>query len=216
VLLTKTERNALFVVVQDEGFSPRDFDVKHGGLAWMLKHRAWGDWISIFKSPGGPASLRMVGDEEPSESRIGGFQEAPQILRRWLKEIKTNHETPDLWEDLGEGTQIVALMEDQANTPFSKEEQDRIAEVLAEVIRQARETYGLPEDQLRLLEAKLDYLVEAAPHSRRIDWLNTAIGAVAGAFAGGVLTPDVVQKVFCALGAGLGPLFGHPLPGLGP
>ena len=108
------------------------------------------------------------------------------------------------------------LMESQENTPFSPEEQSRIAEVVAQVLKQAGETYRLPDDELHLLETKLDYLVDAAKHSRRIDWLNTAVGAVAGAFAGGVLTPDVVNKVLTALSAGLGPLFGHPLPMLGP
>jgi hypothetical protein len=67
-----------------------------------------------------------------------------------------------------------------------------------------------------LLESKLDYLLEAARHSRRIDWLNLALGAFAGAVLDGILTPDVVQKVLAALGAGLGPLFGHPVHVLAP
>jgi hypothetical protein len=107
------------------------------------------------------------------------------------------------------------MMEGEDNTPFSEEEQEQIAEAVAEVKEQARKTYALPAEQMRLLEAKLDYLVEAAPHTRRIDWLNMALGAVAGAFPGGVLTPDIVHKVLTALGAGLGLLFGHP-PMLGP
>lgn len=41
---------------------------------------------------------------------------------------------------------------------------------------------------------------------RRIDLLNTTVGAIAGAFAGGVLTPEVMQKALGTLGVGLGPL----------
>jgi hypothetical protein len=133
-----------------------------------------------------------------------------------LQDIKIDQETPDLWAGLGSKTPITELAEGQENTLFSEQEHERIAAVVTEVLAQARETYELPGGELRLLEAKLDYLVDAAWHTRRIDWLNTAVGAVAGAFAGGVLTPEVVHKVLGALGVGLGSLFGHPLPVLGP
>jgi hypothetical protein len=124
------------------------------------------------------------------------------------------HLFPNRYPD--EEPAMATLLEGQDNTPFSQDEQVRIAEVVSQVLKQAKETYGLPQEQMHLLEAKLNYLVEAAPHSRRIDWLNITLSAVGGAFAGGVLTPDVVHKVLTALGAGLGPLFGHPTPLLGP
>jgi hypothetical protein len=186
-------------------------------MDWRLTHRAWGDWFSIVESAAeGPGFACVVGDAKPHAGSLSSVHEASEMLGPWLQEIRANHETPDLWAELDKQSSMTELMEGQENTPFSEQERQRIAEAVAEVLRQARETYELPDEQLRLVEAKLDYLVDAARHSRRIDWLNTAVGAIAGAFAGGVLTPEVVQKVLGALGAGLGPLFWHPMPVLGP
>lgn len=216
MLLDKPNRNALFAIITTEGFDPRDFDLEHNETQFILKHRSWGDLFMISESPGGLRVAYTVGDAKPSSAGLGRPETAPPVLGRWLQDIKVNNETPDLWEELGKELQMSDLMEGQENTLFSEDELERVTQVVATVMTEARESYGLPEDQLRLLEAKLDYLVEAAPHSRRIDWLNTAVGAVAGAAAGGILTPDVVHKVLTALNAGLGPLFGHPAPLLPP
>jgi hypothetical protein len=217
LLLDKPERNALFLVIQEQGYDPRDFDVEHDAMDWRLTHRAWGDWFSIVESAAeGPAYACAVGDAKSHAGPLSSLREASELLRPWLQEIKTNHETPDLWAELDKQSSMTELMEGRENTLFTEAEQQQIEAAVAEALRQTREAYDLPEEQSRLLEAKLDYIVEAARHTRRIDWLNVAVGAIAGAFAGGVLTPEVVQKVLGALGAGLGPLFGHPVPMLGP
>ncbi len=220
-LFNKPQRNALFLAIQDEGFDPGDFYVEHTNDLWKLSHRDWRDWFAVERVSDPHESINelqvtdQIGDAEPQTTRSDGFNAIPSVLNIWLTASKANHETPDLWAELSKAP-ITELAEGQENTPFSESEQQRIAETAADVLAQARESYKLPERELRLLEAKLDYLVEAARHTRRIDWLNVAVGAVGGAFAGGVLTPDVVHKVLGALGAGLGPLFGHPVPMLGP
>lgn len=111
---------------------------------------------------------------------------------------------------------IADLLEDEDNTPFSETEQDRIAEVLDEVKRQATEAYDLPEQELDALNAKLAYLIEAAKYSRRKEWLIVAVTVISQPIVNGVLTPTIVHKVLDMIAAGLGPLFGHPMPLLGP
>jgi len=216
VLLDKPNRNALFQVITHEGFDPRDFELDHDETRFILQHRSWGDVFMIHESPRGLLVSSKVGDAKGVASGLGPVEHAPPVLGRWLEDIKMNQETPDLWDELGKELSMSDLMEGQENTPFAPEELERITDIVDAAKRQAKETYGLPDDQLRLLGAKLDYLIEVAPHSRRIDWLNTAVGAVAGAFAGGLLTPDVVHKVLTTLNSGLGPLFGHPMPMIGP
>jgi hypothetical protein len=217
VFLEKWQRNAIFKAITETELNPRDFELENETDEARIRVR-------------GSKSIFVVGRDRSASYRVSkAVGEGPLVgyeanswdgvlhppLSVWLSEVKRDLETPDLWAEIGKQP-LSAMMEGEANKPFSEEEQEQIAEVMAEVKQQARETYALPAKQMRLLEAKLDYLIEAAPHSRRIDWLNTAIGAVAGAGAGGILTPDVVHKVLAALNAGLGPLFGHPMPLLGP
>ena len=108
------------------------------------------------------------------------------------------------------------LYEDENNASFTASEQQRVAEVLDEIKRQAREPYGVTEEHLPILDAKLDVLIGASSHSRRKDWLLVAASVVGGPFAGGDLTPEVVHRVFMAIEAGLGAMFGHPMPLLRP
>jgi hypothetical protein len=116
-----------------------------------------------------------------------------------------------------DATQPLAdLYEDENNAPFAPAEQQRIAEVLDEIKRQAAEEYGVTEADLRVLDAKLDVLIGASRHSRRKEWLLVAGSVIDGPFAGGALTPEVVHKVFMSIEAGLGAMFGHPMPLLGP
>ena len=109
---------------------------------------------------------------------------------------------------------IEDLFEEQDNSPFSPEEQQQIADAIKQLKEQVRASGELSAEQLHLLEAKLDYLAEAAQRSRRRDWLNIAYGAVASSFAGGILTPDVVHKVLINLAISVGHLFGAPIPQL--
>jgi hypothetical protein len=108
------------------------------------------------------------------------------------------------------------LYDDENNAPFTPAEQQRVAEVLGEIKRQAGEQYGVTEEQLTVLNAKLDVLIGASSHSRRKEWLLVASSVIGGPFAGGALTPEVVQKVFMAIEAGLGAMFGHAMPLLRP
>jgi hypothetical protein len=228
VLIDKSERNEFFLAIQKAGFDPRNFIVEHDEHHWLLTHRSRGHRCELIKEGStstGDLRLRAerkVGDVEFQEI-VGGSGIGSLALHLWLREIREFQNEPkpwqhdlDLWAKIDNESPIADLMEDQENTPFTAQEQQRIAETVAGVIQQAREAYELSEEQLRLLEAKLDYVVDVARRSWRIDWLNIAVGTVGGAFAGGVLTPEVVQKVLGALGAGLGSLFGHPTSMLGP
>jgi hypothetical protein len=111
--------------------------------------------------------------------------------------------------------EMAPLLEDEDNTPFTPAEQERIADVLAAVMRQAADE-DVPATELRVLQAKLDYLIEAAKHSRRKEWLIVAVTVISQPFVDGVLTSRLVHTVLTAVAAGLGPIFGHPTPLIGP
>ncbi len=214
--LLKKTRNELVEAIKQSGLSLTDFATTEEPDALTIRHEQSASKFVVM--------LRDLLDYEVHWSAGGGNTHRAKadedgiaiIAREWIEAVQVEVEAPDLWTELAQGQEISALMESQENTPFSLAEQKQIAGVLADIKKQAVETYGLPPGELRLLEAKLDYLIEAAPHARRIDWLNTAVGAVGGAFAGGVLTPEVVHKVLTALSIGVGGLFGHPVPLLSP
>jgi hypothetical protein len=101
-------------------------------------------------------------------------------IGRWLEDIKRDLETPDLWAELQREAELLGAYSDDVteNTPFTADEQKEIAGRLQEFAEHARRTYSLSGAQMRVLDAKLDYLVNAARRLGRKDWRNVFIGAI--------------------------------------
>jgi hypothetical protein len=104
--------------------------------------------------------------------------EEVQRISRWLQDVKRDLKTPDLWAELQREAELLGANFDDVteNSPFTSDEQNEIAGRLRELADHARRTYSLSEAQIRLLDAKLGYLVGAAGRLGRIDWLNAFAG----------------------------------------
>jgi len=108
------------------------------------------------------------------------------------------------------------FIEDEDDTPFTPAEQQRIAEVLDDIKRQAAREHELGEQQLRVLTGIFESLSESARHDGRNTWLVMAVSVISGPIVSAIITPEGVNKVLTAMQAGLGAMFGHPMPMLGP
>jgi hypothetical protein len=179
-----------------------------------LLNETWGDTELIFDEFEVPdLSSYNANDLEGYVRKRLGKADATMLAQMdyYLRQKPASDEIPNQ-----EPPPMSSLLEGQENTLFSEDEQDRIARLVDQLKSQARESYALPAPELQGLEDKLDYLCEASSRVGRVDWLNLALGAIVGKFADVVLSSDVAHKVLTALGVGLGPLFGHPVPLLGP
>jgi hypothetical protein len=114
------------------------------------------------------------------------------------------------------GPTMKDFVEDEENTPFTPTEQQRIAEVLDEIRRDITATHDLNAQQLRMLTSIFASLKESAKHDGRTAWLVTAVSVISGPVVSAIITPDGVDKALRLMQAGIGALFGHPLPMLGP
>jgi hypothetical protein len=144
------------------------------------------------------------------------------VIRRvseWLEEVKRDLATPDLWAELQGEAELLGGAFDKAtkNTPFTREEQNDIEQRLREVEGHVRRTYSLPEPKMKILNAKIDYLVDAAGHLGRIDWRNAFVGAIVSYILTAGLPPESAHSIFVTfmtLLRAIGYFFGHGLPEL--
>jgi hypothetical protein len=207
VEISKAQRNEIAEAIQASGFSPADFEPDESDAAISVRHKPTGSELLVnFGEMGYLFAVSWTVGDDPMKGRSA--DELRFVTQDWLNDLATYLATPNLWEEIGKEP-LADLIEDQENTRFSTGEQAQIATVVAEVLTNAKTDFGLDEPQIKVLEAKLDYLVEAAGHTRRIDWLNLALGIFADRAASAALTPEVVHKVLGALDVGLGALFGH-------
>jgi hypothetical protein len=138
--------------------------------------------------------------------RIGG----------WLREVKDDLETPDLWAELRRETELLGVNSEDFtdNTPFSPAEQKVIAGRLQQLAEHARRAGSLSEMQIRVLEAKLAYLAKATGRLGRIDWRNAFVGAIAAFILAAALPPKSARALILGLLRVIGHLYGLPeLPG---
>jgi hypothetical protein len=96
-----------------------------------------------------------------------------------------------------------------SNEPFTANELEAIGREMDALKEYVRGAFELPEDQLREIDAKLDYLKEAAARAPgRIDWWNQAVGAIINLALTSVVQPHVVEGLLSMAAHALGHLFG--------
>jgi hypothetical protein len=164
-LLQKSQKNQIFKAIQSAGLDPREFSLEELGLeVTKIKHK-WSKSYFLF-------AHEIVGGLYVGHAIIGDGPEGPyQSARswktlmgrfsRWLRDLKRDLDTPDLWTELQAEAELLGGTPYQANanTPFTPEEQKEIERRLREVEVDVRRTRSLSAEQMRVLDEKIDYLV---------------------------------------------------------
>lgn len=78
----------------------------------------------------------------------------------------------------------------------------------------ARANFELEPEQLDRIEAQLDYLVEAAKRTRRIDWRNLLIGSLLSQVLQAMLPVQPILQLVTIVLRGLAHMFGGGGPEL--
>jgi hypothetical protein len=214
--LQKWHRNNIFEAIQAVKLNPRDFDLDDSDAVIRIKHKWSESCFNVGGSPGHYVGSYVVGDAPAWPYNAYSWQALMSRVSQWLEDVKRDLETPDLWAELQREAKLLGAgsTEVTENTPFTLDEQKEIAERLPKLAKYAKRTYSLSGTQMRVLEAKLDYLVDAARRLGRIDWRNVFAGAILSFILSAAVPPESARDIFLTLLRGIGHLYGFPeLPG---
>jgi hypothetical protein len=154
-------------------------------------------------------------DGSEEEQRPGSWDYQFGYVQEWIGCVKREYEAPDLWAELGQQRELAGgELPEVENTPFTPDEQRQIEAQLRETKAFVRKSFDLTEAQYLAIEGRLDYLVEASQHMRRIDWRNALVGVFLTAVVTGLLPGDAVREVMGIALRGLAGLFGVDIPAL--
>ena len=125
-LLQKWQTNDLFEAIQIGGLDPREFELKNNAAEAQVNHK----WSRSFFTIGGDARLYrgrcIVGDgiDWPYEH---GWQALMTRFSRWVRDVKNDLDTPDLWAELRREADLLrgAPTEAGDNTPFTRRNKKR-------------------------------------------------------------------------------------------
>lgn len=213
--LLPSQKNDVFRQVRDAEFDPGEFEwvteerLAHVPSGFWFDFGAGSSFMCTF-IPGSDATVRQIA--------AGGWGAQQGYFSQWLFNVEREVEQPDLWGALKRERELIggAVPSAAENTPFTREERAEIARQFAEVKTYIKQAHALTEGQIRELESRLDYLVDAANRLPRFDWKNALGGAILGLYVEAVLPPEVVRHTIRMIVRVIGPLFGHDIPELLP
>ena len=116
---------------------------------------------------------------EKSDS-FADWKEQLKDFRKWLKLIKREMEEPDLWEDMLKfqsnlSSSIPDINKDES---ISYAEYEMIEDRVVNFFEEVKKQYTLTEDEIELLNKKMDILIESAKSQKSQVWVHTAIGVL--------------------------------------
>jgi hypothetical protein len=214
--LQKWKNNQIFEAIQRVGLDPREFEFEDGDAEVRLKHKWSTSYFIIGGDAGHYVGHYVVGDGPEWPYEVFSWDSLMMRASRWLGEVKLDLDTPDFWAQLmGEAELLgVASIEVNHNTPFTPEERNDIERLLRELQAKVTSTYSFRERDMEILNAKIDYLVDAAGRLGRIDWRNIVVGAIVSYILTAGLSPETARSIFSIFIDFLRAIFGHGLPQL--
>jgi hypothetical protein len=211
--LQKWQTNQIFEAIQKVGLDPQEFHLENNDAEVNIKHKWSASLFFIVPDPPHYVGRCVVGDSMDWPISQYTWQSLVARISRWLEEVKRDLEMPDLWAELRRDSQLLfgnGSGDVAENRPFTQAERNEIAARLQALAEHARRTYSLSATQMRALEAKVDYLVNAARRLGLIDWLNVCAGAILGYILNASLPPEAARGMLSALFRAIGHLYGLP------
>lgn len=218
--LLKSQKNEVFQAIQNNDFQPEEFEwnvekSRYSSEVQVLRlvHKFSGYFYQFENHRDLNYGWYSPGVNFPAEL-TGAASWSEQILNvnAWLKKLKRELEEPDLWEAIAKEKVLSEISVDQnENIPFSIEEKPRIQESLNEIKQFLISSQSFSADQLNYLDARFNYLEDAASRLGRKDWIIIVIGTLMNTIITLAITPSIARDLFRLAGTILGWLVKIPL-----
>src|SRR5438874_609542 len=180
--LLRSQANEVFLMLQNAGLPVSEFRwIDRDTHNPTLTHDLSGHYLKmLFTEYGYYVGINFSpADYQFEETAVAqDWETVRSIVQRWITYLKRELQEPDFWQMIArEKTLIDGIPGVEAgDLPFSPSEQERIRRGLDEIKAFLASTQPLNNDQLRIIEQRLDYLADASTRIGRKDWLMLATG----------------------------------------
>lgn len=216
-VLSRVQQNAVHEAAVQAGLDPLDFDWtseqrSYVGLVETVWHRPTQSHFSFMGSlPKVQINWWPNFRDGDAHTFANSWDNALGIyVRPWMKEVKRNHDAPDLWAETAKARRLTDAAGDVGadNTPFDLAEIELLKPTLQEVEAYIQSRQPLDDGQKRVLHGRFQYLLSAAKRGiGRIDWLNIFVSQIMQLFTDGVvrssLYGDVMRHASTAIGGAI-------------
>ena len=148
-------------------------------------------YFVCYYSPGANRILEKSGWEESWTGIIGH-------VKKWLVALMREISTPDPWEEIEKyipGAEV-GLEDEEKNTPFTFEQVEHIEKSISRLKTEINKKYKFSDEQDKLIQSKLNYLIDRAKKIGRIDWKNIFMGTIITIMANLALNPQQAKSLW--------------------
>ncbi len=223
VRLTRTEKNAIFIMIEESGLSPAVFTWKERrheepvemfgmtcATASVLLHPE-SDYFYTFGnycdscSPGGYE--RIERQETFKDGVKGRWNYRHRAVKSWLERLKEELDAPDLWGKLFEGKALA--IRSALTPPTARFTQEQVRSLSFEFRRIEQRTADLHELTVAQKEAMHEGFEEIKAEMNRFgikDWVNLACGLLFNVLVGAAFAPNAAFDLYNSFAAAVSPL----------
>ena len=214
--LLRSQRNEIFALAKKAGLEPRDFAWSEveprwetaGALVERITHKPTGYFFTFdrYERDANPVySPSKQRAAEKDAGRMTAWETVFGHVAQWVSALKDEVLEPDLWNASSDDKKLVAAsIDDLDNSPFTHQEQERVAAAIGEIRNFLHSTADYSVVQLGFIDARLRHLEEASTRLGRKDWITLAMGTLTNIVVGVALAPEAARELVRTAGALLG------------
>jgi hypothetical protein len=200
--LLPSQKNSLFDAIVKGGLSPVQFEYAEpegtSGKDTLLTFKGTKFSFLFHTAIGGNRSVRFSpGSEKVEEGfEIDSWYHISALFQGWVVCLAREISQPDKWGAfLKAGRDLRWTISDEENSQFSYVE---VQEIQASIQNAKAEIshLELSQEQLLLVQSKLDYIAEKATTLGRVDWKNLFIGTLIGTIVQLAVPPEMAKEIW--------------------
>ena len=190
-------KNMLFHTVKDEGFAPGDFNVEINDAdstpSTIFNYRTSSLYFSVWNQNNSFDDFffrytKYAPSEQPEKS-IGvalKFEYVRANFKIWLikhvREYQSDLLEPDLWSEYLNGSESLNYknIDFEDRNPFTQTERIQVAQALKELEFLIAKNFNPIQEQLVLINGRLNYLQESTDRLNKTDWKGVALSTMIG------------------------------------
>jgi hypothetical protein len=194
-ILSRSQRNDIFQLIQRIGLDPMDFSWKvvnpKSDPVETITHAPTNAKFSFshWQGDGWWLDWKPMTPEGDNHDSVGMWPMAVSKVQRWLQLVHQDHTAPDLWGAVGNERVISDAAQDEHYAqPFTAPELKLLEAGLADIESYVTNTQPLDPDAGKRVRGHFRYLLESAKSGvRKVDWLNVFVGQIVSMVTEGLI-----------------------------
>ena len=205
-LILKSQKNGVFNIMSILGLEPSMFE-------WLIvKSKFSNDQVSMVRHINSDHYFIFdfleqkyfcsysPGRNKPVVEAVPGTWEYlfDQYLPDWLRTVKQEIEIVDPWEEIEKYLpgSTVNLENESGNAQFTYDQVVHITEAVEKLKKEIANNFHLKGLEEKLVQQKLDYLIDRSKKLGKIDWKNLFLGTLMGLAANLAFNPEQAKTLW--------------------